>query len=86
MEQADLDKQYFEQLLGLTSTPEWGEFVKELEREIYQNQATILENSQHWDQVVFAKGWNKCLAYIINTRERAKVELQNIEESKNADV
>lgn len=66
-----------EQLLGLTGTPEWKALTNEIEKEIYHNQASLLENAQNWDQVVYLKGWNACLAYIINTRDRIIVEIEN---------
>jgi len=76
-----------EQLLGMTGTPEWKAFIAELSKEVYHNQANLLENAQNWDQVVYAKGWNACLAYIVNTRDRIIVEVQNeAEGDANANV
>jgi len=82
------DQVFREQMLGLTGTPEWKAFTADLEKEVYHNQAGLLENATNWDQVVFAKGWNKCLAYIINTRDRIILEVQNeaVEGDANADL
>lgn len=83
------DKKYLDEMISLTANREWNTFIDDLKAEIYQNQANILENSQNWDQVVFAKGWNKCLAYIITLRDRVIVELDQIDEAEgdtNADV
>ena len=81
------EKVYREQMLGMTSTPEWEAFCDDLSKEIYHNQAGLLENAQNWDQIVFAKGWNKCLAYIVSTRDRTIMEIDNeAEGDTNANV
>lgn len=76
------DKEMLEARMGMTGTHEWNDLLEELKQEIYQNQANVLENAQNWDQVVFMKGWCAALAYIINTRERTRIEL----EQADADV
>jgi hypothetical protein len=75
------DRRLLESRLGMTGTPEWNDFIEELKKEIYQHQANILENAANWDQVVFTKGWCAALAYIINTREKTKIEIDQLEES-----
>ena len=87
MNTAEQDRIFREQMLGLTGTPEWEAFIEDLAKEIYHNQSGLLENAQNWDQIVFAKGWNKCLAYIINTRDRIIMEIDNAAEGDtSADV
>lgn len=65
------DDVFLENMISLTANKEWGELTDELKKEIYQNQANILENAKGWDAVVFAKGWCAALAYIISLRERS---------------
>ena len=84
--QIEGDQVFQEAMLGMTGSKEWEMFINELAKEVYNNQANLLENAQNWDQVVFAKGWNACLAYIINTRDRITLEIQNAEGDTNADV
>lgn len=77
---------YREEMLSLTTYKEWETFANEIKDEIYNNQCAVLENSKTWDQVVYAKGWNACLAYILNLRARIITEITNEQENQDADV
>lgn len=65
----DADKVFSEQMITLTSYPEFKVWVEETRKEIYQLQANLLQNSKNWDQVCFVKGLASGLMQIINLRE-----------------
>lgn len=84
-DQRQIDREFFEKMVSLTANHEWADFVKDLENEIYQHQANVLDSSQTWDQVVFTKGWCKALAYIISLRSRALTQLEQLDMAEEAE-
>jgi hypothetical protein len=62
---------YYEDLLTLTSYPEWALLVEDLEKEIYQLQANAFEASS-WEQLQQDKGYALGLAQIVNLRDDIK--------------
>ena len=75
MERAD--REHYERMLTLTAYPEWEEWVKELEKELYQEQCDVLELCTSWDAVNIKKGRTAKLAEIINFRDTVKRILDN---------
>jgi hypothetical protein len=78
-DQAQINREYFEKLISLTANPEWVEFVEELKKEIYQEQANVFDSAQSWDDVQYKKGWCEALNYVITTRDRAKTYLEQLD-------
>jgi len=73
------DDKFIEDMLQLTSYPEWKILVKDLESQVYHTQANSLE-AKSWDKVCEARGFAQGLAYIVNLRDtilRAKEALSD---------
>lgn len=66
------DEIYFEKMITLTGYPEWNDFIKELENEIYQLQCNALEDADDYADLRERRGYAKALAYIVNFRDTIK--------------
>lgn len=62
------DKVYYEAILSLTSSKEWEAWTAELEKEIYQEQADVLDSVENWGDVKEKQGYVKGLTRAVNLR------------------
>lgn len=67
-----VSREFYEDMLTLTSYPEWAKFVDTLEKEIYQDQADVLDSVKNWDDVCEKRGRCKKSAEIVNMRDTVK--------------
>lgn len=76
------DEKYYEKIVTLTAYPEWGDYVEELKKEIYQIQAEAFE-AKNWDEFNVKKGEAKGLSRIVNLRADT-INVMNIGESNES--
>jgi len=69
------DQKYYEKIITLTAYPEWDDYVKDLESEIYAIQCDAFE-AKDWDEFNIAKGMAQGLARIVNLRADTKQILE----------
>ena len=74
------DKTSDETLEDWFAHPGYQIFKEEVEAEVYNTQASILEDSKSWDEVMFARGWCKALTYVATMREVREQVLAMAEE------
>jgi hypothetical protein len=72
----DDTKEYYEDIIDLTSHPAWPKFKEEVLKEIYHLQAGTLDNIKTVEELYFAKGYAAALAATAHLRETAKALLE----------
>ena len=73
------DHKYYEDIIDLTGHPAWPKLVEEIQKEIYNIQATALESINTVEQLHFAKGYAAALATTAALRDTAKRVLAEME-------
>lgn len=74
------DREYYEMLIDLTADPKWQKFKAEIEKEIYQIQANVLDAIKTEQELYYAKGYAAAMATFVNLRETSKKVLEMADE------
>lgn len=78
-------RKYYEDLDEMFATPGWRALVKDMEVQVYQNQADALE-ARSYDQVCELRGEARALAYLINLEAASDAQREMLEDEEDDEV
>ena len=72
-------KDYYEAMDGMFSTPGYKLMIEDATAQIYQNQADALE-APNWDSVNILRGKSQALAELVNLEDTTDIQKASLEE------